>query len=818
MDKASWDSVISDSRSHSPMQVLEAFSQRFRDATESDLREFAQVVHISPTIVNEFLGTNKSEDAEIFWQAIGNKGRSMYIKSIKEDLKYVEYRWEDIPRPIRVDLSKEMNLHYRSPNLETGSWKKPVNESKDKSMKICDACRGKGKDSDGKKCKLCYGAGILASWKSKSKLNSLILGIVAGAGGVIAGSLLRQHLISRGISENRVDPAIQNALAMTYRIHDQRRRLVRKDDLITFITFNSEDNSVMNTVNKLNPTGMVDNDEALKIGESVTYGQDGGRIVSVTGNYATILKDDGNTELMHIKALMRTSDIIYTKDTGMTTWNLISAVEKSQILNNCNLPANYISKQWIDMIPIAKKVIQEKYGRIVTKEQLRCTGCDEGFTTSDPKELADHKESHKNKLDKDDRCRTCYGSGYTSDGSSTCHTCNGSGKKKTIINKEKLKCAECGKIFYDDRDLADHQAETGHSGWKGKGKLISKDAGTSDLITYNVHYICQDQPYYKQIEAIDDQSAIRLLQQFINLEYPEMNVTEIKITESNSTVAYTPIGEVTQPRVVFHKEKYHYHRIGRDKDKVKPEDERTDANAGRENVSENGTGQDYQSQTKDEVVSTTTSGMSNPVHSDKKPKKKVTKGWDKRSFIEAWDKDSSVFTPSLAHTISDPNMHRKRFNELSNRDQQIILAFYDVSKAEWKCPKCGTRHDSKPNLRNGFCPDCEDYQGKGESEKWTIHGITQVVGKAQCQNCRCIIKDGSDRCPDCNAIIGGLSKMREQTDLTQIAREANENFAFDDADENEKPNKPKKAPKPDKVETPAGTPNNNNQSSQRYEA
>ena len=66
------------------------------------------------------------------------------------------------------------------------------NPNKEKSMKVCDVCRGKGEDSDGKKCKLCDGAGILAAWKSieKSNLHTFILGIVAGAGGIIAGSIL----------------------------------------------------------------------------------------------------------------------------------------------------------------------------------------------------------------------------------------------------------------------------------------------------------------------------------------------------------------------------------------------------------------------------------------------------------------------------------------------------------------------------------------------------------------------------------------------------------------------------------------------------
>ena len=36
-------------------------------------------------------------------------------------------------------------------------------------------------------------------------------------------------------------------------------------------------------------------------------------------------------------------------------------------------------------------------------------------------------------------------------------------------------------------------------------------------------------------------------------------------------------------------------------------------------------------------------------------------------------------------------------------------------QAEYTCPYCGTKHDSKPKLDGkGYCPDCDDYKGKAE--------------------------------------------------------------------------------------------------------
>lgn len=70
----------------------------------------------------------KSADAEVFWQAIGDKGRTMYIRSIKEDEKYINYRWEQIPKSIRQELAREMNQHYRKPSLPAGSWRQEQKE------------------------------------------------------------------------------------------------------------------------------------------------------------------------------------------------------------------------------------------------------------------------------------------------------------------------------------------------------------------------------------------------------------------------------------------------------------------------------------------------------------------------------------------------------------------------------------------------------------------------------------------------------------------------------------------------------------------
>ena len=619
----------------------------------------------------------KSEGAEVFWESIGASGRSFYNQ------KYVNTRWQDIPLSVRKEISREMNFQQGKINAKA-SWSEVTSNPKRHSpMQILEAFSERfpqATESDMEEFAKVVGISPLVvreflgkNLMKGARLNALILGLVAGAGGVIAGSLLRRKLIERGINESRVDPAIQNALATTYRIHNQRRRLVRKGNSITFISTHSEDSLVMDTVNKLSSTGYADNDELLKLNDKVTFGSESGTIVKLSGNYATVVKEDGNAVPVHIKALMKTGDIIYTSATGMTTWNQISQVEKMEILKNCNLPATYISKTWQDMLQVAKNVIQQKYNINLTKDickdkhgDFKCQVC--GDTFADEAEYNDHKEAHKNK------------------------------KKSESIQE----------LFNE----------------------FMRNAPAHDRTASNfVHQL-------RGMYGDDLPASETMLRQFFNDhkkhstgESEDVIETKKSMKAQCSNCGATVFGssgttENKCPKCGKEFKKYHYHRIGRDKEAL---------------------------------ATTSTGGMSNVVYGGEKKKPKTK------------------------------------------------------------------------------------YDNIIKSESWEIRGIKQISNKAQCANCRCIIKDNSgDRCPECNAMLGSSMKsdngkcpncnsnmmydwgekgrqcincghkekmvMREQIDVDKIAQEANiqldDTEEIDTVDENKKPAKapkPNKAPKSDKV-------------------
>ena len=297
---------------------------------------------------------NKSESAEIFWESIGPSGRSFYNN------EYIHTQWQDIPLPVRKELSREMNYQQ-------------------------------GRVNNVRRYGI-YMHGKTYTNKISSNLASLILGLVAGAGGIIAGSALRNHLIKRGIASNRADPAIQEALNTTYRIHDSNRRLVQKSNYLTFITIRDIDSN-MSLLAKDNLFN-----QQFNVNDEVSFGAESGRIVKLSKSYATILKSDGKTDLIHLRALIKNKDLIYTSSTGMTTWDLISQNERIDILSKCKIPSSLILKNWSDLNQTVKSSIQKLYGtprEHITKEDYECTECGDKFGDKD--EYDDHMQRHKNK-------------------------------------------------------------------------------------------------------------------------------------------------------------------------------------------------------------------------------------------------------------------------------------------------------------------------------------------------------------------------------------------------------------------------------------
>ena len=365
---------------------------------------------------------SKSPDAEIFWEAIGPKGRSMYIRSIDEDKKYVDQQWQDIPKQIRSELGKEMNRHYRKPKLPKGAWRgveskkvtvygsdqtrgiigeegtnrpnvKRLRPEKKKLAPLLAAAgglaaravvgaavRGAGKkilgdDDDEEKAFVNKPFGEYKNWQAckddgktdkycgwlKSKLEKrenkqLLIEAIQENGGAIEESVFK----SNGICPCGLEGTII-----------ENKAIVKYNNAITFIVQNRGDIVSMQTINKYNPAGgsYYEDPNIIKIGDKVIYAGGEGQVVTLTGNYVTILKDDKTKDMVHIRSVIRKTDIIYTEKSGLTCWNGISAGEKQTILQKAGIPLSFISKDWVDIPMNIKNVIQAKFGQPTNKEE-----------------------------------------------------------------------------------------------------------------------------------------------------------------------------------------------------------------------------------------------------------------------------------------------------------------------------------------------------------------------------------------------------------------------------------------------------------------
>ena len=389
----------------------------------------------------------KSPDAEVFWEAIGKKGRHMYIRTSEEDSKYEDYQWQDMPKAVRQSISRQMNMHYRKPSLSAGSWRgaetnkieqygseqtagvigeegkkvptvrrlrperengtkpnvKQVHlEDKEKIVPLLAArvvagaaARKLIDDDDEEKAfvskpDLHTGAhtrvhdALEREGEGKEDKWALANWIVHGQGGR-ARKLEQDAPKSKEFLKAVINEIQKHGGAMPEQILKDigicscslegiiidNKAIVKYDNAITFIVQNARDNSSMTTINKYNPasSSYYEDPNIIKIGDRVIFAGGEGEIITVTGNYVTILKDDKTKDMVHIRSVIRKTDIIYTAKSGLTCWNGIGTGEKQIILQKAGIPLSFISKDWVDIPMNVKNVIQARFGQPVAKEE-----------------------------------------------------------------------------------------------------------------------------------------------------------------------------------------------------------------------------------------------------------------------------------------------------------------------------------------------------------------------------------------------------------------------------------------------------------------
>jgi len=220
-----------------------------------------------------------------------------------------------------------------------------------------------------------------------SGFNALVLGIIAGAGGALAYKVLRKKILSLGIDPISVDVGLLSAIGSTVALAGAKR-LITTDKAITFITLANNNKSDMSSA--------LDNFkgyqklmlEQFKTGERVSFNGEQGIIIGLRGNYATIQKDDKSVERMiHLKAVMRTEDVIYTKSQGMTTWNQLYQQDRIPIIDKLALSKQLVRKTWRELPDIVKTMIKSEYGvkPIEDKKKgsfIKVSGANNSFDTN----------------------------------------------------------------------------------------------------------------------------------------------------------------------------------------------------------------------------------------------------------------------------------------------------------------------------------------------------------------------------------------------------------------------------------------------------
>jgi len=229
----------------------------------------------------------KSEAAAIFWEGIGAHGRDQYLVEIGANQEYVNYQWQEIPKPIRQALSRTMNQRQ--------------------------------------------GRGVP---EPKTKILPALARIGVGIAGRVAGAVA-------GADDNEEEEK-------------------EKGLFTSFILMSDRTNTDIMTVNKYIDMSDVDQ---FHTGDKVIFVGGEGIISNLTSKYATVVKSDSTSHVVHVKSLLKTEDIIYTDKNQMTTWNGLNLIEKYMLCDCIKASRDFANKMWSELPQEFRTLIKEKYGK-----------------------------------------------------------------------------------------------------------------------------------------------------------------------------------------------------------------------------------------------------------------------------------------------------------------------------------------------------------------------------------------------------------------------------------------------------------------------
>ena len=182
------------------------------------------------------------------------------------------------------------------------------------------------------------------SKRKGSKLNTLIMSIIAGAGGVMAGGALRDYLKRQGIQAP--EELIQNAMSQVYQQHHRARTKLKFDGINYRIE--SDDDVVK---------GVLDNVDNIRPGQEVAFGPLTGQCVSVSGNYAGVLRDGGVVQAP-LDTVIQKEDAVCI-DGFYLSWDEVSLKQKSLYTNN----HRHLAKTWKEFLDVEKSQIRDSIAR-----------------------------------------------------------------------------------------------------------------------------------------------------------------------------------------------------------------------------------------------------------------------------------------------------------------------------------------------------------------------------------------------------------------------------------------------------------------------
>ena len=306
---------------------------------------------------------SQSEDAPDHWYKIGH-GRGWY------NPRFAGREWKDIPEVSRKNLSRMMNSQQGKKNKNPPTSPKMLKDWRAfSSRRVVGRKRG---DEDGhytpKEVANMRGMKQRYVLEGGKKLNvkdmmeqikirksgdvqkgkilqTLIFGLVAGAGGFVAGQVLRKKLKEYGMSATTANDAVKRAMDTAYEMNNRRYRLVTKGQGTTYIRLDID--MVMKQVLRAGEYVMVEGKECL-----VTKG----------GNKFSDIMFDGKRQIIDNRLAMRMDEIIYTEKSGMTTWDRLDWVERGEIVAKCQLRKDSQRYSWELFDMPARDYIRSKYG------------------------------------------------------------------------------------------------------------------------------------------------------------------------------------------------------------------------------------------------------------------------------------------------------------------------------------------------------------------------------------------------------------------------------------------------------------------------